>query len=61
MSKSQYLILSQYREGERKTKNVARALSMDKKAVEEQTVTLQRNDYLTKDNRLTAKGLDTLS
>jgi hypothetical protein len=60
MSRSQYLILATYRNGENKAKNVAKALSMDRKAVEEQTTSLQRNGYLTKDNKLTAKGLDIL-
>ena len=60
MTKSQYLILSKYREGQRKPKDVAKALAMDKRAVEEQTLALERNGYLNDDRKLTAKGLDVL-
>jgi hypothetical protein len=61
MSKTQYLILSQYRNGRRNSKNIAKTLSLDKQSVEEQTRTLQSNGYLTKDNKLTTKGLETVS
>ncbi len=58
MSRSQYLILRKYREGARKPKDVGRMLSMDNKEVERETASLKANGYLTKDNRLTSKGLD---
>jgi len=58
---SQYTILSTYRGGHRKPKNVAKILSMDKRSVEAETDTLRKNGYLTKDNLLTTKGLNTLS
>ena len=61
MSKSQYLILSRYRDGQRKPKEVARTLSLDKRAVEDETKALQESGYLTSGRRLTAKGLETLS
>jgi hypothetical protein len=61
MSKSQYLILMKYRDGHAKPENVAKSLSMDQKAVEEQTRILQNNGYLTDNHKLTSKGLETLS
>jgi len=61
MTASQYRVLSTYRGGHRKPKNVAKILSMDKRSVEEETDTLRKNGYLTKDNLLTTKGLNTLS
>ena len=60
MSKSQYMILSKYQAGHSNPKNVAKSLSMDKKAVEQETRTLQNNGYLTKDRKLTSKALETL-
>jgi|GEM_PF-3633091 len=60
MSKAQYMILSSYRQGQKNPKNVAKMLSMDKKSVAEQTRMLQSNGYLTRDNKLTAKGLENL-
>lgn len=47
--------------GSRKPKDVAKILSMDKKAVENETNIRRGNGYLTKDNRLTTKGLNILS
>ena len=61
MTNSQFTILSTYRQGTRKPKDIAKALSMDKKAVENETNILRQNGYLTKDNKLTTKGLNTLS
>ena len=61
MTKAQFLVLSSYRQGQRNPKNIARMLSMDKKSVEEQTRVLQTNGFLTKDKKLTAKGLETVS
>ena len=61
MTASQYTILSTYRGGHRKPKDVAKILSMDKRSVDAETDTLRKNGYLTKDNLLTTKGLNTLS
>lgn len=61
MSKTQYLILTHYRQGQRNLKSISKALSIDKKSVEEQTRVLQTNGYLTKNNKLTTKGLETVS
>ena len=61
VTNSQYTILSTYRNGQRKPKNVAKTLSMDKKSVETETNILRQNGYLTKDNKLTSKALNTLS
>ena len=60
MSKSQFMVLSKYQAGHAKPKNVAKSLSMDKKAVEEETRALQKNGYLTKDRKLTSKALETM-
>ena len=60
MSKSQYMILSKYRDGHANPKNIAKNLSMDKKAVEQETRALQTNGYLTKDRKLTSKAMETL-
>lgn len=61
MTMSQFTILSTCRRGTRKPKEIAKSLSMDKRAVENQTNILRQNGYLTKDNKLTTKGLNTLS
>jgi hypothetical protein len=61
MSKAQFLILTNIRRGEKNPKKIAKMLSMDKKSVEEQTRALQGNGYLTRDNKLTPKGLEILS
>ncbi len=61
MTASQYTILPTYRGGHRKPKDIAKILSLDKKSVEAETDTLRKNGYLTKDNLLTTKGLNTLS
>lgn len=61
LSKTQYLILSSYRQGQKNPKNIAKMLSTDKKSVEEQTRMLQGNGYLTRDRKLTTKGLETVS
>lgn len=61
ISKTQFLILSSYRQGQKNPKNIAKMLSIDKKSVEEQTRLLQGNGYLTGDKKLTTKGLETVS
>lgn len=61
ISKTQFLILSSYRQCQKNPKNIAKMLSMDKKSVEEQTRLLQGSGYLTRDKKLTTKGLETVS
>ncbi|HYY90997.1 MAG TPA: hypothetical protein VE955_03335 [Candidatus Dormibacteraeota bacterium] len=61
MSKTQYMILNGYRRGHSNPKKVAKMLSMDKKSVEEQTRVLQSEGYLTKNRKLTSKGVESLS
>jgi hypothetical protein len=61
MTMSQYTILSTFRGGRRKPKDVEKMLSMDKRSVETETSILRKNGYLTKGNLLTTKGLNTLS
>jgi hypothetical protein len=61
MTNAQYTILSTLRGGRRKPKDIAKALSMDKKEVERETAILRTNGYLTKNNLLTTKGLSALS
>ena len=61
LTKSQYIILRSHRQGYKGSKQISKALSMDKKEVESQTATLVTNGYLTKDSKLTAKGLELLS
>jgi hypothetical protein len=60
LTKSQYVILRSYRQGFKGSKEISKALSMDKKEVEMETSSLVRNGYLTKNNKLTVKGLDLL-
>ena len=61
MTASQYTILSTYRGGHRKPKDIAKILSLDKRSVEAETDSLRKNGYLTKSNLLKTKGLNTLS
>jgi len=61
MTTSQYTILSTYRGGHRKPKDIAKILSLDKRSVEAETDSLRKNGYLTKSNLLKTKGLNTLS
>ena len=61
MTRSQYLILTKYPQGFGKPKEIAKNLSMDKNHVEKETNALKTNGYLTGKNKLTSKGLETLS
>jgi hypothetical protein len=49
--------LNSYRQGHKNPKEVAKALSMDKKEVERMTNSLVSSGYLTKENKLTEKSL----
>lgn len=60
ISKSQFIVLRCYRQGLKNSGDISRALSMDAGAVESETTSLTSNGYLTKDRRLTTKGLEVL-
>jgi len=61
MTRSQFLILTKYQQGFGKPKEIAKNLSMEKNQVEKETNALKTNGYLTGKNKLTSKGLETLS
>jgi hypothetical protein len=61
MTRAQLLILTKYQQGFAKPKEIARHLSMDKRQVEKETASLKSNGYLSEKNKLTSKGLETLS
>jgi hypothetical protein len=61
MTRAQFLILTKYQQGFAKPKEIARHLSMDKRQVEKETNALKSNGYLSEKNKLTSKGLETLS
>jgi len=61
INKVQFKILSSFYSGSKKPKEVADRLSMDKRAVEKETMALMNSGYITKKNRLTSKGLELLS
>ena len=61
MTRAQLMILMKYQQGFAKPKDIARQLSMDKRQVEKETNALKSNGYLSGKNKLTSKGLETLS
>jgi hypothetical protein len=61
MTRAQFLILTKYQQGLAKPKDIAKHLSMDKRQVEKETNALKSNGYLSGKNKLTSKGLETLS
>ena len=61
MTRSQFLILTKYQQGFGKPRDIAKRLSMDKKQVEKETNVLRTSGYLTGKNRLTSKGIETLT
>jgi hypothetical protein len=61
MTRAQFLILTKYRQGFAKPKDIAKHLSMDKTQVERETHALKSNGYLSGKNKLTSKGLETIS
>lgn len=61
ITRSQHIVLTKYRQGLRKPKDVAKSLSMDKKHVEQETDVLKKNGYLTEKNKLTPKAMETLN
>lgn len=58
ITRSQFIVLRCYRQGMKNPGDVGRALSMDVGAIEGETSNLTTNGYLTKDRRLTTKGLE---
>ena len=60
LTKSQFFVLKTCRQGHAKSKDLAKALSMDRKEVDKEIFTLQTNGYLTKSNKLTSKALGVL-
>jgi hypothetical protein len=61
MTRAQFLILTKYQQGFAKPKDIAKHLSMDKNQVERETDALRSNGYLSGKNKLTSKGLETIS
>ncbi len=61
ITKSQFVVLRSYRQGLKNPKEVSKALAMDKKEVDAQTLALVSNGYMTKDNKLTSKALEILN
>jgi len=61
ITRTQYVILKQYRNGVGNPKEVAKRLSMDKKEVEKETAALKTNGYLTKKTKLTTKSMELLT
>lgn len=61
ITKSQFVLLNSYRQGNKNPKDVAKSLSMDKTEVENMTNSLVSAGYLTKDNKLTGKSLELYS
>jgi len=61
MTRAQFLILTKYQQGIEKPKDIATHLSMDKRQVEKETNALRSNGYLSGKNKMTSKGLETLS
>lgn len=60
ITKSQFIVLRCYRQGMKNSNDIGKALSMDTAAIDAETSSLTTNGYLTKDRRLTTKGLEVL-
>ena len=60
MTRSQFVVLKCYRQGLKNSKEIGKALSMDKSEVEKETAALKLNGYLSKDSRLTSKAIEVL-
>jgi hypothetical protein len=60
ITRSQFVVLRCYRQGLKNSKEIGKALSMDKNEVEKETATLKLNGYLSKDSRLTSKAIEVL-
>ena len=60
ISRSQFIVLRCYRQGMKNSNDIGRMLSMDKDAIETETLSLTSSGYLTKDRKLTTKALEVL-
>ena len=60
LTRSQFVVLRCFRQGYKNSKEIGKYLSMDKNDVEKETSVLRTNGYLSKDNKLTSKALETL-
>jgi hypothetical protein len=60
LSRAEYAILRAVREGIAKPKDIAKYLVTDKKEVEKEIEELKLKGYLSKDGKLTSKGLETI-
>ena len=60
LSRAEYAILRAVREGIAKPKDIAKYLVTDKKDVEKEIEELKLKGYLSKDGKLTSKGLETI-
>jgi hypothetical protein len=60
LSRAEYAILRAVREGIAKPKDIAKYLVTDKKEVEIEIEKLKLKGYLSKDGKLTSKGLETV-
>jgi hypothetical protein len=60
ISRSQFIVLRSYRQGYKNSKEIGKALSMDKNEVDKETSALKSNGYLSKENRLTSKAIEIL-
>jgi hypothetical protein len=61
LTKSQYVILNLFRSGSTKSGDIAKNLSMEKGDVDKAIGALRINGYLSENDKLTTKGMDTLS
>ena len=61
ITKTQYVILRQYRSGITKPRDIAKSLSMEKDDVEKEAVSLKANGYISNKGKLTAKAMELLS
>ena len=60
ITKTQFIILRQFRNNSAKAKDIAKSLSMDRKDVEAHISTLKSNGYLTNKGKLTSKAMELL-
>jgi len=60
LARAQFMILRLIRLGMGKPKDIAKYLSLDEKEVEKELGFMKANGYITKDNKLTIKALETL-
>ena len=61
ITKVQYMILRSFHQGSANPKDIEKYLSMDRKEIGKERDVLIANGYLTKNDKLTSKGLDVLT